>query len=91
MMKNKIYLDKKRRTEALCNREEYFMKYSEFDKQGSFKKITNGAPAILNIDGFYYYFDKLPVCRGSEDLYEDYRRELKNPTNIPARVFFIWK
>lgn len=90
-MKNKIYLDKKRRAEALCNREEYFMKYSEFDKQGCFKKIVNGAPVILNIDGHYYYFDKLPVCRGSEDLYEDYRRGLKNPTNIHDRVFFIWR
>lgn len=90
-MKNKIYLDKKRRNEALCNRDEYFMKYSEFDRSGSFKKMTNGSPLVLNIDGSYYYFDKLPVCRESENLYEDYRMDLKNPTNIHAKVFFVWK
>lgn len=90
-MNNKIYLDKKRRNEALCNRDDYFMKYSELDRSGSFKKMTNGSPFVLNIDGFYYYFDKLPVYRESESLYEEYRRELKNPSNIKSKFFFVWK
>lgn len=91
MKKTVITLKASCKKAAYCNREEYFLKYGEFDKNGCFKGMQNGAPLILNIDGFYYYFDKLEVYRESERLYEDYRRELKNPMNVPARVFFIWR
>lgn len=91
MKKMKIILKVSCKKDAYCNREEYFLKYGEFDKQGCFKGMQKGAPLILNIDGFYYYFDKLEVYKESESLYEDYIRELKNPTNIPVRVFFIWR
>jgi len=90
-MRSKIILDKNKSKNAICDREEYFKKYGEYDSNGEFRKLQNGAPIILNIDGYYYYFDKLPVYRESETLYEDYRRELKNPSNIPTRVFFIWR
>lgn len=89
-MRMKIVLKASCKKDALCNREEYFNLYGVYDKQGCFKEIQNGAPLVVNIDGFYYYYDKLvPLFRCL--AYEEYRRELKSPIAAGLPPIFIWK
>ena len=89
-MRTKIILRKECKKAALCDRDEYFEKYSEYDKQGCFKKMQAGAPLIINIDGAYYYYDKLVPFFGCV-AYDEYRMELMSPANIHQPVLFIWR
>ena len=58
-----IYLDSSKKKLAIANREQWFEKYAIFDKEGCFKKMSNGAPNIINIEGTYYYIEKLyEIC-----------------------------
>ena len=91
-MKSKIYLDKRQRKQATCNREEYFLKYSKNTSRTNSYSLSKGAPLIINIDGIYYYYDKLPVLYSSKDEYENYRRELLLPSNGSKDLIeFIWR
>ena len=88
-MRTKIILRKECKKAALCDRDEYFKKYSEYDKQGCFKKMQAGAPLIINIDGSYYYYDKLTPFFGCV-AYDEYRTELMSPMRGFPPVF-IWR
>ena len=88
-MRTKIILRKECKKAALCNRDEYFKKYSEYDKQGCFKKMQAGAPLVVNIDGVYYYYDKLMPFFGCV-AYDEYRTELMSPMRGCPPVF-IWR
>lgn len=88
-MRTKIILRKECKNAALCDRDEYFKKYSEYDKQGCFKKMQAGAPLIINIDGSYYYYDKLVPFFGCV-AYDEYRMELMSPMRGYPPVF-IWR
>lgn len=89
-MRSKIILDKNKSKNAICDREEYFKKYGEYDNNGEFRKLQNGAPIIVNIDGTYYYYDKLIPAFGCI-TYDEYRRELKSPIAAGLPPLFIWK
>lgn len=90
-MRSKIYLDKNKRKQAICNREEYFLKYSKNTSRTNNYSLVKGAPLVINIDGIYYYYDKLPVLY-SNGKYENYRRELLFPSNDSKDlVEFIWR
>ena len=89
-MRSKIILDKNKSKNAVCDREEYFKKYGEYDGNGDFRKLQNGAPIIVNIDGTYYYYDKLIPAFGCI-TYDEYRRELKSPIAAGLPPLFIWK
>jgi hypothetical protein len=89
-MRSKIILDKNKSKNAICDREEYFKKYGEYDSNGDFRKLQNGAPLIVNIDGTYYYYDKLIPAFGCI-TYDEYRRELKSPIAAGLPPLFIWK
>lgn len=89
-MRSKIILDKSKSKNAICDREEYFKKYGEYDSNGDFRKLQNGAPVIVNIDGTYYYYDKLIPVFGCI-TYDEYRRELKSPIAAGLPPLFIWK
>lgn len=86
----KIILKISCKKDAYCNREEYFKKYGEYDNNGEFRKLQNGAPVIVNIDGTYYYYDKLIPAFGCI-TYDEYRRELKSPIAAGLPPLFIWK
>ena len=88
-MRTKIILRKECKKAALCDRDEYFKKYGEYDKQGCFKKMQAGAPLIINIDGDYYYYDKLTPFFGCV-AYDEYRMELMSPVRGYPPVF-IWR
>lgn len=87
-----IPLDKKRKNEAYMSREDYFEKYSVLDSSGCFKSLIKGAPFLINIDGATYLADKLPVI-GNKAAFDDYYRELRNPTTVKyfERVIFVWR
>ena len=88
-MKMKIVLKASCKKDAYCDREDYFKLYGVYDKQGCFKGMQNGAPLVINIDGSYYYYDKLVPFFGCITL-DEYGRELKNPVNgLPP--IFIWR
>jgi hypothetical protein len=89
MMKTKIVLKASCKKDAYCNREEYFKLYGVYDKQGCFKGMQNGAPLVINIDGSYYYYDKLVPAFGCITL-DEYGRELKSPVNGCPPIF-IWR
>ena len=89
-MRSKIILDKNKSKNAVCDREEYFKKYGEYDSNGGFRKLQNGAPLIVNINGTYYYYDKL-IPAFECITYDEYRRELKSPTAVGLPPLFIWK
>lgn len=85
----KIILKKECKKDAYCDREEYFKKYGEFDNNGCFKRMQVGAPLVININGAYYYYDKLVPYFGCISL-DEYGRELKSPANgLPP--IFIWR
>lgn len=89
--RTKIILNSNCKKDAYCNREEYFLKYGEFDKQGCFKKLKHGAPLVINIDGTYYYYDKLLPYFGCV-AFDNYRREmLSAQTNEVLPPLFIWR
>lgn len=90
MKRTKIILKSSCKKDAYCDRDEYFKQYSEYDKQGCFKKLQNGAPLIINIGGTYYYYDKLVPFFG-DTAFDDYRRELKLPIAEGFPPIFIWK
>ena len=80
MKRNIIYLDKKYKKSAYCDRNEYFKKYGQFGYNSDFKGIIKNAPIVINICGTYYYFEKLvPLYRTSSIALENFERELKNP------------
>lgn len=87
----RIYLDKNCKNGAYCNRSKYFEKYGEFDKDGSFKKMVIGAPKVINIQGIYYYIDKLKTTFPSKFVFERYISELNAPTIGLREVIFIWR
>lgn len=87
----KVYLDKDCKKKAYCDRNEYFTKYGEFDKNGSFKKMVIGAPKVINIQGTYYYIDKLKTTFQSKYLFERFISELSSPTIGMKQVIFIWR
>lgn len=89
-MRTKIILRKECKKSALCDRDEYFKKYSEYDKQGCFKKMQAGAPLVINIDGAYYYYDKLVPFFGCV-AYDEYRMELMSPISGGYTPVFIWR
>jgi len=89
-MTKKIVLNAKCKKSAICDREEYFKKYGEYDNQGCFKRMRPGAPLVINIGGNYYYYDKLVPYFGCTS-YDDYRRELKSPYNKGLEMIFIWR
>ena len=88
-MRTKIILRKECKKAAHCDRDEYFKKYGEYDKQGCFKKMQTGAPLVINIDGVYYYYDKLIPAFGCIAL-DEYRMELKSPVSGFPPIF-IWR
>ena len=90
MKKTKIILKASCKKDAYCDRDEYFKKYGEYDKQGCFKKMQEGAPLVINIDGIYYYYDKLIPAFGCITL-DEYRRELKTPSKGIYPTIFIWR
>lgn len=89
MKRNIIYLDKKYKKAAYCDRDEYFKKYGEYDKEGCFKKMQTNAPLVINIDGVYYYYDKLIPDFGCV-AFDEYRMELKSP-ECGCPPVFIWR
>ena len=88
--RTKIILKAECKKSAYCDRNEYFKKYGEFDNQGCFKRLHNGSPLVINIDGAYYYYDKLVPFFGCIAL-DEYRRELKDPINVGTPPVFIWR
>lgn len=86
----KIILCYNSRKDAVCDREHYFKTYGEFDDKGFFKKLRSGAPLVINIDGIYYYYDKLVPFFGCIDYYT-YRRELLSPSKDIMPPIFIWR
>lgn len=93
-MKNRvtrIYLDKNSKSSAYCDRSEYFKKYAEYDKNGSFKKMSAGTPKVINIQGIYYYIDKLKTTFQSKYMFERFISELNSPTIGMKQVVFIWR
>lgn len=89
MTKMKIVLKASCKKDAICDREEYFKLYGVYDKQGCFKGMQNGAPLVINIEGTYYYYDKLIPAFGCITL-DEYGRELKLPVNGCPPIF-IWR
>ena len=93
-MNNVIYLDKKCKKAAYCDRDEYFKKYGQFSYKGDFKGMMKNAPLVINIECTYYYVDKLvTLFRSSATQLEEFERELRDPkdsNNLLAPVF-IWK
>ena len=90
MKRNVIYLDKKCKKSAYCDRNEYFKKYGQFSYKGDFKGMIKNAPIVINIDCTYYYFEKLvPLFRTSSIALENFERELKNPekNNLLPPIF----
>lgn len=87
----RVYLDKNCKKDAYCERNEYFTKYGEFDKNGYFKKMMVGAPKIINIQGTYYYIDKLKAIFSSRQLLDRYISELNTPQMSMKRLIFIWR
>jgi len=87
----RVYLDKNCKKAAYCDRNEYFTKYGEFDKNGSFKKMQNGSPKVINIQGTYYYIDKLKAIFSSRQLLDRYISELNSPQMSMKRLIFIWR
>lgn len=87
-----IVLDKKRKSEAYMSRKDYFEKYSVLDSSGCFKSLIKGAPLLININGFTYLVDKLPVISNGA-AFDNFYRELRNPTTTKPfeRVIFIWR
>lgn len=90
MKKTKIILKASCKKDAYCDRDEYFKKYGEYDKQGCFKNMQNGTPLVINIDGSYYYYDKLIPAFECITL-DEYRRELKTPSKGIYPPVFIWR
>lgn len=90
MKRQKIILNSSCREDAICDREEYFKKYGEFDEKGCFKRMQTGSPLIINIGGTYYYYDKLVPFFGCI-TYDNYRRELKSPSKGKSSPIFIWR
>lgn len=88
----KIVLDKTKRKSAICNREEYFLKYGVFDKSNHFKNMVKGAPKIINICGIYYYLDKLAEItkKGKKEM-DNFILECKEPIDSKERVVFVWE
>ena len=90
MKRMKIVLRASCKKDAYCNREEYFKKYGEYDNQGCFKKMKQGSPIVININGVYYYYDKLvPFFRCL--AFDEYRRELLSPIDSSLPPVFIWR
>ena len=93
---NIIYLDKKCKKDAYCDRNEYFKKYGQFNYNGDFKGMMKNAPIVINIGGTYYYVDKLVPLFGSSSIrFEKFDRELRDPRSsekctLVAPVF-IWR
>ena len=90
MKRQKIVLNAKCKKDAYCNRDEYFKLYGVYDKQGCFKGLQNGAPLIININGTYYYYDKLVPFFGCI-TFDEYGRELKSPSKGAYPPVFIWR
>ena len=86
-----ILLDKKCKSDAYCNRNEYFAKYSEFDKDGCFKRMIAGAPPVININGTYYYIDKLKPIFLSKQMLERYIAEFRAPIFGTRYFVFVWR
>ena len=91
---NIIYLDKKCKKDAYCDRNEYFKKYGlttslfgwtnttfgQFSYNGDFKGMMKNTPIVINIGGTYYYVDKLVPLFGSSSIrFEKFDRELRDP------------
>lgn len=94
LMKSKfvrIYLDKNCKDGAYCNRNKYFEKYAEYEKDGTFKKMSVGSPKVICIDGIYYYIDKLKTTFQSKFVFDRYISELNSPTIGMKQVVFIWR
>lgn len=89
-MRTKIILRKECKKSAICDRDEYFKKYGEYDKEGCFKKMQANAPLVINIDGVYYYYDKLIPDFGCV-AFDEYRMELKIPESSGKGTVFIWR
>lgn len=89
-MRTKIILRKECKKSAICNRDEYFKKYGEYDNNSCFKKMQTGAPLVINIDGTYYYYDKLIPAFGCI-TFDEYRMELKSPMSGGYPPVFIWR
>jgi len=90
MKRLKIILSSSCKKDAICDREEYFKRYGEFDEKGCFKRMQKGAPLIINIGGSYYYYDKLVPFFGCT-TYDNYRIELKSPDKGKFPPIFIWR
>ena len=95
-MNNIIYLDKKCKKDAYCDRNEYFKKYGQFSYSGDLKGMMKNAPIVINIGSTYYYVDKLVPLFGSSAIrFEKFERELRDPrssgkcTLLPPA--FIWR
>lgn len=89
-MRTKIILKKDCKKSALCDRNEYFKLYSEVDNHECFKRMQKKPPLVINIDGSYYYYDKLVPAFGCTS-YDDYRRELLDPCSKELPPIFIWR
>ena len=89
-MKMKIVLKASCKKDAYCDREEYFKKYGEYDGNGCFKRMQPGAPLVININGAYYFCNKLVPSNGCI-AFDDYLRELKNPSKGVYPPVFIWR
>lgn len=87
----RIYLDKNCKSSAYCDRNKYFEKWAECEKDGTFKKMTIGSPKVICIEGIYYYIDKLKTTFQSKFVFERYISELNAPTIGMKQVIFIWR
>lgn len=87
----RIYLDKNCKMAAYCNRSKYFEKYAEYDKDGTFKKMSAGTPKVICIEGIYYYIDKLKTTFPSKFVFERYISELNAPTIGMKEIIFVWR
>ena len=50
-----------------------------------------GAPKVINIQGTYYYIDKLKTTFQSKYMFERFISELNSPTIGMKQVVFIWR
>lgn len=93
---NIIYLDKRCKKAAYCDRNEYFKKYGQFSYNGDFKGMMKNSPMVINIGGTYYYVEKLvPLFGPSAIRFDKFERELRAPVSSKKDTLvpptFIWR
>ena len=92
-MKTKvIILNKHKKEQARCNRNEYFSKYAIFDNDGAFKRMAEGSPLVICIDGSYYYVSELAkIAIKGASIIENFITDCREPILFGTPLRFIWR